>query len=163
VNAPRYKTEEAFRRALEQRLSTLAEQGARGLVRERQVFIFERFLARAIATDMNVVVKGGMAVELRTLRARSTRDIDLRAMGAPEYFDSALRVLGASELGDHLHFRIEAHRRPDLDAIGMKYPGKRYRVQALLAARSMATRSVSTSLSVSQSSARPSASRVART
>jgi hypothetical protein len=64
VTAPRYKTEEVFRRALEQRLSTLAKQGARGLVRERQVFIFERFLARAIATYMNAVVKRGMAVEL---------------------------------------------------------------------------------------------------
>jgi hypothetical protein len=135
VNPPRYKTDEAFRRALEQRLSTLAHQSARGLVRERQVFIFERFLARAAATEMYIVVKGGMAIELRTIRARSTRDIDLRALGAPEHFDGALRALGTDDRGDYLRFRIEPHRRPDLDAIGMKYPGKRYRVQAVLAGK----------------------------
>jgi hypothetical protein len=133
VTSPRYKTEDDFRRALERRLATLAERGSRGLLRERQVSIFERFLARAIAADMGVVVKGGMAIELRTVRARTTRDIDLRAMGAPERFDTALRALGAVDLGDHLSFRIESHRRPDLDAIGMKYPGRRYRVQAVLA------------------------------
>ena len=90
----RYKTEQDFRRALEQRLATEAQRGGRGLVRERQVLVFERFLARAVATEMNVVVKGGMALELRTAQARSTRDIDLRAMGMPERFDQALRALG---------------------------------------------------------------------
>lgn len=129
----RYRTEGDFRRALERRLTTLAEQGSRGLLRERQVLLFERFLARAIAADMDVVIKGGMAIELRTVRARTTRDIDLRAMGAPDRFDAALRALSAMDLGDHLLFRIELHRRPELDAIGMRYPGRRYRAQAMLA------------------------------
>ncbi len=135
MSEPRYKTAEDFRRALEQRLTTQAKDSARGLVRERQVFIFERFLARAAATDMDVVVKGGMALELQTIRARSTRDIDLRAMGAPELFNAALLELGACELGDYLSFRVDPHARPELDSIGMKYPGKRYRVQAMLAGK----------------------------
>jgi hypothetical protein len=49
VTEPRYKTEEDFRRALETRLSALGAREARGLVRERQMLIFERFLARASA------------------------------------------------------------------------------------------------------------------
>lgn len=135
MSEPSYKTAEDFRRALEQRLTTQAKAGGRGLVRERQVFIFERFLARAVATDMDVVIKGGMALELQTVQARSTRDIDLRAMGAPELFHAALLELGACELADYLSFRVDPHARPVLDAIGMKYPGKRYRVQALLAGK----------------------------
>ena len=129
----RYKTDVDFRRALEQRLATAAHKGARGLVRERQVFVFERFLARAVAADLHVVIKGGMALELRTQRARTTRDIDLRATGSPDAFEQALVALGTSKLGDFLSFRVEQHARPQIDAIGMKYPGRRYRVQAWLA------------------------------
>jgi hypothetical protein len=131
----RYETDADFRRALEQRLAALARANERGLLRERQVCIFERFLARAEAADMGLVIKGGMALELRTTRARSTRDIDVPVMGAPHHFDSALRDLGATDVGDYLRFRVEAHARPDIDAIGMKYPGKRYRVQAVLAGK----------------------------
>jgi Nucleotidyl transferase AbiEii toxin, Type IV TA system len=104
-------------------------------VRERQLFIFERFLARAQATDMDVVVKVGMALELRTQRARSTRDIDLRAMGASESFERALLALAARTGEDFLTFRVHNHGKPDIDALEMKYGGRRYRVQAHLAGK----------------------------
>jgi hypothetical protein len=135
VTEPLYKADEDFRRALEARLATRAREGARGLVRERQVLIFERFLARAFRAGMDVIVKGGMAVELRTMRARSTRDVDLRAMGDAESFDRALRALGSAASEDRIRFEVDAHVRAELDAIGMKYPGKRYRVQAFLAGK----------------------------
>jgi Nucleotidyl transferase AbiEii toxin, Type IV TA system len=135
VNEPRYKTEEDFRRALEARLYEIGDREARGLVRERQVLVFERFLARAVVADEQIVIKGGMALELRTTRARSTRDIDLRVMGHPDQFERTLDELARTELGDYLRFRIQPHGRPDIEAIGMKYPGKRYRVQAVLAGR----------------------------
>jgi hypothetical protein len=92
-----------------------------------------RTRARAVAADLRVVIKGGMALELRTQQARTTRDIDLRAMGSPDAFEQALFALGTSNLGDFLGFRVERHARPEIDAIGMKYPGRRYRVQAWLA------------------------------
>jgi hypothetical protein len=107
----RYKSDQDFRRALEQRLATTAQRGGRGLVRERQVLIFERFLARTVAMDLDVVVKGGMAVELRTARARSTRDIDLRAMGTPAFFEKTLRELGQADVGDYLRFRVDPHAK----------------------------------------------------
>jgi hypothetical protein len=131
----RYKTEADYRRALEQRLATAAHKSARGLVRERQLLVFERFLARAAAADLHVVVKGGMALELRTQRARMTRDIDLRAMGSPGAFEQALLALGTTDVGDFLGFVVEQHARPRIDALGMKYPGRRYRVQAWLAGK----------------------------
>jgi hypothetical protein len=43
MNGLRYKSEEDFRRALEQRLFSTAREGERGLVRERQVFISSGF------------------------------------------------------------------------------------------------------------------------
>jgi len=74
-----------------------------------------------------------MALELRTAQARSTRDIDLRAVGAPDRFERALRALGQAEASDYLRFRVDPHARPEIASPGMKYPGKRYKVQALLA------------------------------
>lgn len=109
----------------------------RGLRRERQVVIFERFLVRACegGDDRELVVKGGMAVELRTSRARATRDIDLRALGTPERFAVRLGEIGATQLEDFMTFRVEPHARPELESPGMKYPGKRFRVQAQLAGK----------------------------
>lgn len=135
MTEPRYKTEGDFRRALEARLYAIGDRDARGLVRERQVLVFERFLARAAEADEQIVIKGGMALELRTTRARSTRDIDLRVMGSVERFERTLQELARTELGDYLRFRVQPHGRPDIEAIGMKYPGKRYRVQAVLAGK----------------------------
>jgi len=131
-----YADAAAFRQALEQRLRNTAQAAARGVLRERQVFVFERFLARAFALqDMQLVVKGGMAIELRTQRARSTRDIDLRALGAPARFEELLGHLGPQAGSDYLSFRVAPAPQADIQAAGMKYPGRRYRVQAELAGK----------------------------
>lgn len=131
-----YADAAAFRQALEQRLRNAAKIAARGVLRERQVFVFERFLVRAFALpDMQLVVKGGMAIELRTQRARSTRDIDLRALGAPARFEELLAGIDQQESRDYLSFRIAPAAQPDIQAAGMKYPGRRYRVQAELAGK----------------------------
>jgi Nucleotidyl transferase AbiEii toxin, Type IV TA system len=130
-----FRSDADFRRALEARLANTARANGRGLVRERQVCIFERFLARTTHTDAHLVIKGGMALELRTARARSTRDIDLRAMGDVAQFERQLHELADMELGDYLRFRVGAHAKPDIESAGMKYPGRRYRVQAQLASK----------------------------
>jgi hypothetical protein len=132
----RYGSAEAFRRALEQRLKNAARASNRNLLRERQVLLFERFLVRASADDgVELVVKGGMALELRTVRARTTRDIDVGVMGAPARFEAALARQAGEDLGDYLTFEVGLHRRPELEAAGMKYAGKRFRVQAALAGK----------------------------
>jgi hypothetical protein len=57
----RYPTPEAFRQALEQRLRN-ANQRGEDLVRQRQLVVFDRFLAR-IDTEFgaSAVLKGGLA------------------------------------------------------------------------------------------------------
>ena len=47
--------------------------------------VFDRFLAR-ITLELGdaVALEGGLAVELRIERARTTKDVDLRVTGSPD-------------------------------------------------------------------------------
>jgi hypothetical protein len=79
-----YASPEAFKQALEQRLRTSVKTGAE-LTRKRQLLVFDRFLARVVAgLGDAVTLKGGLVLELRLERARTTKDIDLRMMGSPD-------------------------------------------------------------------------------
>lgn len=81
----RYETPAAFRDALEARLRKQARVTASDVSRVRRLLIFDRFLARIIAEFQNAaVLKGGVAIELRSTLARSTIDVDLRVIGRPE-------------------------------------------------------------------------------
>lgn len=79
-----YASPEAFKQALEQRLRSFAKTGAE-FARRRQLLVFDRFLARiaAVLGDA-VMLKGGLVLELRLDRARTTKDVDLRMVGSPE-------------------------------------------------------------------------------
>lgn len=79
----RYSSPAAFKQALEQRLRASAKSGAE-MARSRQLLVFNRFLARVVvAMGDAVVLKGGLALELRLERARTTRDVDLQVFGSP--------------------------------------------------------------------------------
>jgi hypothetical protein len=83
-----------------------------------------------------VVLKGGLALELRSDRARATKDVDLRMMGSPDAALDRLQELGRRDLGDFLRFEVAVDpRHPTIEADGLFYEGRRYRVQALLAGR----------------------------
>ena len=71
-----YTTAAAFRRALETRLVTQSAQTGVPLVRLRKLVVFDRFLARLarVAGDA-VTLKGGLVLELRLARARTTREV----------------------------------------------------------------------------------------
>jgi hypothetical protein len=81
----RYGTAEAFRAALEQRLSILAGGSGPAIQRLRKRVTFERFLVRAQrAPDSPWLLKGAFALELRFGdKARTTRDMDLGIRLAP--------------------------------------------------------------------------------
>lgn len=69
-----YRTAAAFKQALEQRLRTGSISGI-DFARRRQLVVFDRFLARiAVEFGDAVTLKGGLAVELRIERARTTKD-----------------------------------------------------------------------------------------
>jgi predicted nucleotidyltransferase component of viral defense system len=136
VTVRTYSSPEAFKQALEQRLRS-ASDPATSLPRRRQLLVFDRLLARLVAVLGNAaVLKGGLALELRLERARSTKDVDLRMMGSPHDVLARLQEAGRRDLGDFLSFEIvpdEDH--PEIRTDGMQYDGFRFRAECKLAGK----------------------------
>lgn len=132
--ARQYGTPLAFKQALEQRLRNLVGGDGRELARVRQLVVFDRFLARlAVEFKDDVVVKGGLVLELRLARARTTKDIDLRLVGSSAETLTRLQRAGRLDLGDWLRFEVaEDKERPTIEADGMHYDGLRFRIEAQL-------------------------------
>ena len=128
-----YATPLAFKSALEARLRNLAPSR---IVRNRQLLIFERFLARIIKEFDCVILKGGLALELRIDAARTTKDIDLRVEGSPDETLLRLQNAGQLDLGDFMTFEVAFNTdHPDIQNDGMPYTGKRFRVECRLAGK----------------------------
>ena len=132
-----YVTPLAFKTAVEQRLRNDASASGMDLHRQRQLFIFDRYLARVFSVlEDAVVLKGGLVIELRLERARTTKDIDLRMVGNPDDVLLRLQEAGRLDLGDYLNFEVQADpRHPEIEAEGMAYQGLRYRAQGQLAGK----------------------------
>lgn len=117
-----YATTEAFKAALEARIRAAALGAHTEMGHIRQLRIFERFLARVVQHfGDKVIVKGGLALELRLGRARMTRDVDMRISGQTELLLHDLRQAGQLDLGDSLSFDIEpdAHH-PTIEGEGIQ-------------------------------------------
>jgi len=132
----RYASPIAFKQALEQRLRTASKSGA-DLVRRRQLLVFDRFLARIVQTiGDTVILKGGLVLERRLDRARTTKDVDLSFMGSPDRVLERVQQSGQLDLGDFMSFEVgpdESH--PWIQNAGMPYDGLRLRAKARLAGK----------------------------
>ncbi len=130
-----YASPDAFKQALEQRLR--ASGSGPELARRRQLLVFDRFLARIVHTLGDAaMLKGGLVLELRLSRARTTKDVDLRFMGSPERVLERLQEAARLDLGDFLTFEIgpdEDH--PKIQNEGMQYDGMRFRAECKLAGK----------------------------
>ena len=124
MSVGRYATPPAFKQALEQRLRSDSTSGV-DLARRRQLLVFDRFLARLAQTLGDAVtLKGGLVIELRLARARTTKDVDLRMMGSPNAVLEQLQEAGRLDLGDFMRFEVQLDRlHPDIRGDGMKYDG----------------------------------------
>lgn len=131
-----YTSPQSFKQALEQRLRTAASEGA-ALVRKRQLLVFDRFLARVVAVLGDaVLLKGGLVLELRLERARTTKDIDLRVTGSPETVLTQLQEAGRNDLGDFMAFEVSPDtEQPTIQNDGMQYEGLRFRAECRLAGK----------------------------
>lgn len=130
----RYTTARAFKQALEARLKASSTSGA-DFARRRQLLVFERFLARVaqVAGDA-VTLKGGLVLELRLARARTTKDVDLRMMGSSSEVLAGLQEAGRLDLGDEMLFGVQPDaQHPEMLNDGMRYEGYRYRAECRLA------------------------------
>jgi hypothetical protein len=132
----RYSSPAAFKQALEQRLRAASKTGAE-FARKRQLLVFDRFLARIVAVLGDAVtLKGGLVLELRLARARTTKDIDLCLKGSPDGVLARLQEAARLDLGDFLTFEVgpdEDH--PEIQNDGMQYEGMRFRVESRLAGK----------------------------
>lgn len=131
-----YSSPLRFKEALEQRLRN-ATQGGEAFARKRQLLVFDRFLARAVAElGDSVVLKGGLVLELRLHRARTTKDVDLRMLGLPDELLPRLQAAGRLDLGDFMVFEVGPN--PDggeIDNDGLRYEGLRFRAECRLAGK----------------------------
>jgi len=132
-----YATPLAFKAAVEQRLRNEVASSGMDLQRRRQLFVFDRFLARLFDIfEDSVVLKGGLVIEFRLERARTTKDIDLRMVGSPSDLLARLQQAGRLDLGDFLQFKVVPDpKHPEIDAEGMVYQGLRFRAEAQLGAK----------------------------
>ena len=131
-----YASPEAFKQALEQRLRTPAKSGA-DFARKRQFLVFDRFLARVVDVFGGAVtLKGGLVLELRLARARTTKDVDLRMVGAPDEVLANLQEAGRRQLGDFMLFEVGPDDdHPKIQNDGMQYEGHRFRAVCKLAGK----------------------------
>ncbi|MBC7172781.1 MAG: nucleotidyl transferase AbiEii/AbiGii toxin family protein [Polyangiaceae bacterium] len=136
MNARTYASPEGFKQALEQRLRSSAETGAE-FVRKRQLLVFDRFLARVVAVLGDAAtLKGGLVLELRLDRARTTKDVDLRMVGSPEGVLAKLQEVGRKNLGDFMTFEVGPDDdHPEIQNDGMQYDGLRFRAECKLAGK----------------------------
>jgi len=112
-----YAIPAAFKAALEQRLRDSSKSGVE-LTRRRQRLVFDRLLARVTRVlGKAAMLKGGLVLELRLERARTTRDVDLRLIGSPEDALAQLQEAGRLDLGDFMTFEIPSRRATARDRL----------------------------------------------
>ncbi len=105
--------------------------------RFQKLAMMQRFALRLCRSIPSAVVKGGVALELRLARARTTDDIDVVLSGDPGRTLSMLREAAMLDLGDFLVFDIEEDRSGRvIDTPGMHYEGARFIVRATFGGRS---------------------------
>jgi len=131
-----YSSPEAFKQALEQRLRSAAETGG-VFARRRQLLVFDRFLARMVAVFGDAaVLKGGLVLELRLERARTTKDIDIALTGSPADVLARLQEAGRRDSGDFMAFEVRPDDdHPGIRNDGMQYDGLRFRAECRLAGK----------------------------
>jgi len=131
----RYESPEAFKQALEARVRRVARDSSLDMGRLRQILVFDRFLARVFEELQDrVVLKGGVVLEFRLERARTTRDVDLRVTGDPDRLLESLQSAGRRDLADYLSFLVVPDaEHPTIEGDAMVYDGRRFRGEARLA------------------------------
>ncbi len=131
-----YDTPAAFKRALEDRLKAASTSGV-DFARRRQLLVFDRFLARiAVAFGDAVILKGGLVLELRLERARTTKDVDLRIGGSSDDILARLQTAGILDLGDFMQFEVAPDPdTPEIVGDGVQYDGYRFRAECRLAGK----------------------------
>ncbi len=121
----RYATASAFRRALEQRLSTVSQQTGVPLVRLRKLVVFDRLIARLhTVAPTGWFLKGAVALNFRVGSGfRTTKDLDLCRNDNEEAATLDFLAAQSVDLGDYFTFIIERTGKleVEIDNITIRY------------------------------------------
>jgi hypothetical protein len=136
LTARTYKTPGAYKIALEARVAAEAKRRVLPINRVRQLLVTERLLVRLMTHfGERVVAKGGLVLELRLDRARTTKDLDLRLTGDVNHLLDQVRKACAVSTADLLEFTVAPADHATIAGDGVVYEGSRFVAQAQLAGR----------------------------
>lgn len=109
----RYGSPGAFRRALTDRLHSIAKESRWTVPQLQRQFAYDRLLERLYLLDDGWIVKGAAALLARDLGMRATVDIDLYRAGVVQVAEVELREAAGRDIGDWFRFEIGARRPVD--------------------------------------------------
>jgi hypothetical protein len=115
-----------FRRALTDRLRSLADQGRWTLPQLQRQIAYDRLLARLYLFDDGWIVKGATALLARNIGVRGTIDVDLYRATATDAAERDLRGAAEQDLGDWFRFQVGAPAPVSDGATGIRLPVKAY-------------------------------------
>jgi hypothetical protein len=117
-----YASPGAFRRALTDRLRTVAKDSRWTLPQLQRQFAYDRLLERLYLIDDGWIVKGAAALLARDLGMRATIDIDLYRAQAHDIAEAELREAARRDIGDWFRFQIGAGRPLGDGDTGVRLP-----------------------------------------
>lgn len=118
--ADRYATPLAFRRALTDRLKTVAGTSLWTLPQLQRHVAYDRLLERLYQCGGDWVVKGATALMARELGTRGTLDIDLYRETSLAAAETDLRNAATADIGDW--FRFEVGAATPVGTVGTRLP-----------------------------------------
>lgn len=119
-----YASPAAFRRALTDKLATVARTGKWSLPQLQRQISYDRLLERLYAVDDGWVVKGATALLARDLGVRASIDVDVFRAAALEVAERELREAAALDLGDWFVFEVGPAQPASDGAAGLRVPNR---------------------------------------
>jgi hypothetical protein len=123
----RYQTPAAFRRALTDRLKSVADESRWTLPQLQRQVAYDRLLERLYVVDDGWIVKGATALLARDLGVRGSLDVDVYREVASETAEADVRRAAAVDIGDWFRFEVGPRSEIGDDAV-------RLRITALIGA-----------------------------
>lgn len=131
---PLYANPAVLKATLDQRCRDDAARKDRPATWRKQLLLQDRFAARVCAVGgPRAVLRGPLALDIRTGRARCPRDLEMSIDIDPDRVLSLLQNAGQHDLGDYLVFQVHIDwSTPVLLEGGLQIDGQRFRVEPQL-------------------------------